>query len=111
VAIDSTAVPAPDPAPVPADPPRFNAVAMRSTACSVVAVRAAADRLDMHFGVRQVDPEGGAGSAGAQRVLAAHRIGLTRDAAVHLEELLTRVLDPAARPGAGAPGTEGPAAP
>lgn len=66
---------------------------MRSTECQLVTVRGAADQVDLHFGVLRVHDGEDGSTAGAQQVQAAHRIALARDAAVHLEELLTRVLD------------------
>lgn len=72
---------------------------MRSTECQVVTVRAAVDQVDLHFGVLRVHDGEHGSTAGAQQVDAAHRIGLARHAAVHLEELLTRVLDLIPPPG------------
>ena len=107
MAMQSTAAPAPD----GAAPPRFDTTAMRSTECQLVTVRAAADQVDLHFGVLRVHDGADGSTAGAQQVHAAHRIGLARDAAVHLEELLTRVLDPTPPPVADEAGDVAPGAP
>lgn len=105
--MQSTAAPAPD----LAAPPRFDTTAMRSTECQVVTVRAAADQVDLHFGVLRVHDGVDGGTAGAQQAHAAHRIALARDAAVHLEELLTRVLDATPARGADDTGAVAPGAP
>lgn len=103
--------PAAAPAPERADPPRFDTAAMRSSECQVVTVRAAAGGVDLHFGVLQVHADADGHAAGARQVHAAHRIALARDAAVHLEELLTRVLDRPPSAGADEAGTVRPGAP
>ena len=80
---------------------------MHSSECQVVTVRAAVGGVDLHFGVLRVDADV---DGGARQVHAAHRIALARDAAVHLEELLTRVLDQPPSAGAGEARTVSPGA-
>ncbi len=85
-------------APPAAASPRFDAAAMRRTACGIATAAGVADRIELCFGQR-AGREAAAGSAGATLV---HRLRLDRPAAIHLEEVLTRVLGLPAAPGGAA---------
>ena len=68
--------------------PMFDDAALRATDCDVVTTTIFNPGVELHFGVQE-PRETHVGSIG---VLAAHRLRLDRGAAVHLEEVLTRVL-------------------
>ena len=68
--------------------PRFDDDALRATDCDVVMTTVCNLGVELHFGVQEPHEVHG-GNIG---VLAAHRLRLNREAAAHLEEVLTRVL-------------------
>lgn len=78
---------------------RFDADRLRTTSCDVVAATVVTQGIELHFGVQE-PREAAAGIVGTR---AAHSVRLDCAAAVHLEEVLTRVLGASprsdARPG------------
>jgi hypothetical protein len=78
--------------PTTATAPQFDAARLRSSTCNVVSVARSIDGVDFAFG-RRVQQHDAPGASGAELV---HRVQLDLAAARQLEEVLTRVLVPAA---------------